>query len=147
MNFLKSLKFALIFLTGIFIVHAIAGIYDWFFRYWWLDIILHFAGGFWVFVMARYGMQHYRIEITGPKKELVRFFIFVSFVTFLGVLCEFYEFIFDRYIVFTGFTYLPGTFEDTLLDLVMDILGGITAYILYFKTQNTETQNTNKAQI
>ena len=51
----------------------------------------------------------------------------------MGVLWEFFEFVMDRYIVFTRFTYLFGVFEDTLLDLLMDILGGAIAFLLYFK--------------
>ncbi|MEK7503038.1 MAG: hypothetical protein AAB556_01175 [Patescibacteria group bacterium] len=133
MNFFKSLKFALLLLAGIFVAYALSNIYEWHFHYWWVDIILHFVGGFWVFVMARYVMEHYKIEITGPNNEFVRFIVFVSFVSFLGVLCEFYEFIFDRYITLTGFTYLARVFEDTLLDLAMDIIGGISAFLLYFK--------------
>lgn len=108
-------------------------LYEWHFYYWWIDIILHFAGGFWVFVLASHVAEHYKVEIVGVKKEVIRFFVFISFVAFVGVLWEFFEFVLDRYITMSGFTYLARVFEDTLLDLVMDILGGITAFVLYFK--------------
>lgn len=108
-------------------------IYEWHFYHWWVDIVLHFAGGFWVFVLARYIIEHYKLELIGVHKDMARFIIFISFVVFSGVLWEFFEFVLDRYIVFTGFSKLTGVFEDTLSDLVLDILGGITAFLLYFR--------------
>lgn len=133
MNFFKSLKFVVALWVWIFVAWGFAMVYEWHFYYWWVDMVLHFAGGFWVFVLARYVVDHYRITITGAHQKIARFFIFISFVVFVGVLWELFEFVLDRYITESGFTYLPRVFEDTLSDLVLDIMGGITAFILYFK--------------
>lgn len=108
-------------------------IYEWHFHYWWVDNILHFAGGFWIFLVARHFAEHYGNNISGEHKNIITFVVFISFVAFVGVLWEFFEFVLDRYIVESGFTYLKRVFEDTLSDLLMDMFGGITAFLLYFK--------------
>jgi len=133
MNFLKSLKFVALLWVGIFIAWVLAMIYEWHFYYWWIDMVLHFSGGFWVMVFVRYATENYKFEINGEHNEFARFIVFVSFVVFVGVLWEFYEFVWDRYITMSGFTYLARVFEDTLSDLVLDIFGGITAFLLYFR--------------
>src|SRR3989344_6473032 len=132
-RFFYSLKFVVLLWVAIFVAWGVAMLNEWFFYKWWADIILHFAGGFWVIVLVWYITKHYKNEIIGEHKNVVTFFAFISFVVFVGVFWEFFELILDRYIAFTGFTYLPKVFEDTLLDLVMDIFGGITAFLLYFK--------------
>lgn len=136
-NFFHSLKFVVLLWGGIFVAWAFTMIYEWHFYYWWVDMILHFAGGFWVLVLARYVANHYNIEMSGAHRDVARFLVFISFVAFVGILWEFFEFILDRYITFTGFTYLARVFEDTLLDLVLDILGGTIAFLLYFKNGKT----------
>lgn len=133
MNFLKSIKFVVLLWVGIFVAWGFSMLNEWLFFHWWVDIVLHFLGGFWVFVLARYILEHYGNEITGNHKNIVTFFAFISFVAFVGVCWEFFEFVLDRYITFKGFTYLPLVFEDTLLDLLTDILGGTTAFVLYFR--------------
>ena len=132
-KFFHSLRFVILLFAGIFVAWGVAMLNEWFFYKWWVDIILHFAGGFWIVVLAWHVAGYFGNDITGEQKNFIKFLCFISFVAFVGVLWEFFEFIMDRYLVFTGFTYLSGVFEDTLLDLVMDILGGATAFLLYFK--------------
>lgn len=132
-DFFHSLKFVVLLWAGIFVAWVLTTIYEWHFYYWWIDVILHFSGGFLVLAMTRYITVNWGNEVIGEQKNFVTFLAFISFVAFVGVLWEFYEFVLDRYILFTGYTFLSGVFEDTLLDLVMDILGGITAFVLYFK--------------
>lgn len=133
MKFFHSLKFVVLVWAAIFVLWGFTMLNEWLFYHWWADIVLHFAGGFWIFLLARYIFEHYKLEISGEHRNIAKIFIFISFVAFVGVLWELFEFILDRYIVHTGFTYLARVFEDTLLDLLMDILGGITAFLLYFK--------------
>lgn len=132
-DFFHSLKFVVLVWTAIFVVWIFSNIYEWLFYYWWVDVVLHFAGGFWVFVLSRYITDQHKNSISGERRNLMTFLAFISFVAFAGVLWEFFEFVLDRYIILNGYTYLSGVFEDTLSDLLMDILGGITAFVLYFK--------------
>jgi hypothetical protein len=132
-RFFHSLWFVVLLWAAIFVAWGITMLNDWFFYIWWSDIVLHFAGGFWVFVLVRYLGEHYGIEIVGEHRRLAAFLAYISLVALAGVLWEFYELILDRYVVVTGFTYLAHVFEDTLLDLFMDMCGGIVAYLLYLK--------------
>ena len=54
----------------------------------------------------------------------------IGIVALIGVLWEFFELILDRYIIHTGFTYLPNVFEDTLLDLFWDLAGGTIMFLI-----------------
>ena len=136
-RFFYSLKFVLLLFAGIFVAWGFAMVYEWHFYFWWVDMVLHFAGGFWVFVLARFIAKSFGNEIAGEQKKFVTFIAFISFVAFVGVLWELFEFVMDRYIVLSGFTYLSRVFEDTLSDLVLDMLGGTTAFLLYFKNDKT----------
>lgn len=135
MGFLHSLKFVILVFVGIFVAWGFTMIYEWHFHYWWVDNILHFTGGFWIFLVAQHFAEHYGNKISGEHKNIITFVIFISFVVFVGVLWEFFELVLDRYIVESGFTYLKRVFEDTLTDLLMDMFGGVTGFLLYFKNE------------
>ena len=77
----------------------------------------HLLGGFWVFITFRALSRHFNLEISGKYRTLARFFVFIGLVMLVGVLWEFWEFILDRFLIHSGFTYLPGVYEDTLKDL------------------------------
>lgn len=87
-------------------------------------MIMHFFGGLWVLSFILKLKNHYRIAITGEHDAVVSFFVLVGLVVLVGVLWEFAEFVSDRYILKTGFTHLRGVYEDTLKDLLMDVIGG-----------------------
>ncbi len=138
--FFDSLKFIVIFWSGIVIAQIFALYYNLFFYYWWIDIPFHFAGGVWVFVFARYVYKKFGIDISGKHIKVLKFLAFISLVALVGILWEFFEFVMDRYVAFSGlsfmfngFTHFKGMYEDTLKDLLMDILGGAVAFLVYFK--------------
>lgn len=132
-RFFESFIFIFIFWASIILVWYLGFIYDFWFRFWWFDIPLHFSGGLWSFVAVSYTLRKFNIVIEGSRKELVSFILLISSIALIGVVWEFAELIFDRYVFRTGFTFLPGVFEDTLLDLLMDILGGIIGFVFYKK--------------
>lgn len=136
-NFFNSLRFVVLLWAAIFVAWGFSMLNERLFFHWWIDVVLHFMGGFWVLVLAKYIAHHYNNEIIGAHQKITKLIVFISFVAFVGVLWEFFEFMVDRYVTFTGFTYLSRVFEDTLLDLLMDIFGGITAFLLYFKNGKT----------
>lgn len=71
----------------------------------------------------------FKIEAQNLNR-MVFFVIMIGVVALVGVLWEFFELILDRYIMHTGFTYLPRVFEDTLSDLFMDLLGGAFMFLI-----------------
>jgi len=104
--------------------------YNLFFAIWWYDIPLHFLGGMWTLLLARYVYRRSGLEIQGGGNKIALFIFFISFVLLVGVLWEFYEFISDRYIFLSGYTHLPGVYEDTLKDLFFDFAGAVTGFLL-----------------
>lgn len=106
------------------------------FYYWWFDIILHTVGGLWaslcIAVVTRGAVVEYR---TLPTRVLF-FCAIVGGAVFIGVLWELMEFVIDRFIIGTGFTYLSGVIEDTMSDLVFDIIGATIGYSLVKKQRH-----------
>ena len=95
----------------------------------WVDIPLHFFGGLWVYVFARYLAMRFDLEINSQFPVLAKFIIFIGAVFFVGVFWEFWEFVLDRYLIHSGYSLLLGVYEDTLKDLFMDFLGGAFGFI------------------
>ena len=117
---------------------AVTLAYEFHFQYWWIDVLLHFAGGLWTFVLARYVASRCGLEISGRGKKIATLILFVSFVALVGVLWEWFELFYDRYVFHTGFTYLPGVFEDTLADLFFDLFGALVSFLFYFRRDPTK---------
>lgn len=124
-NFPIFLIVALVFILGIHIVALVASLY---YLFSWLDIVLHFVGGFWFASLLFYVFYYsFRGSIRAPV--FLAFFILVSGTAFAGVAWEFFEFAMDAmYVPFLGLG-LSGKalLADTLLDLLMDMAGGASA--------------------
>ncbi|OGN07852.1 MAG: hypothetical protein A2750_00160 [Candidatus Yanofskybacteria bacterium RIFCSPHIGHO2_01_FULL_45_42] len=124
-------------ILGILFISAYAGNYlglgD---RFWWLDVALHFLGGFFIAVLIR---EYYKSHLEKMAKP-VRILFLVASVALVGLLWEFYEYLvwtfFDRFpqwdLFNIGFD-LPDYF-DALSDLLMDLLGTIALVLLNKKS-------------
>lgn len=128
--FFKSSTFVLWLLVAILGAWSIGFWFGLYFLMPWLDIPLHFLGGLWVYLFARALGIRFGLEINSQFKELAKLTFFMGAVLFVGVFWEFWEFILDRYIIHNGYSYFPGAYEDTLGDLVLDLLGGLTGYLM-----------------
>lgn len=104
------------------------------YRFWWFDVAAHFIGGMWAFGFFLFLARFFEISILGGSNVLwiAEYSALVGGVMMIGVFWEFGEFIADRYIFETGFTYLGGTFEDTLADLFFDFLGASAGFPAYY---------------
>jgi hypothetical protein len=107
--------------------HILGSLYHWYDHYFFLDVIVHFAGGAWV-VFAAFAFIPFFRGISSRKK----FMLSLAFAALtVGAAWEIFEFVIDRY-------YSPG-FQgsplDTLSDLIIDSLGGIAA-ALYIKSRD-----------
>ena len=71
------------------------------------------------------------LAFTKKNQIATNLLFLLGIVALVGVLWEFTEFVWDRYIFQSGFTYFSGVYEDTLSDLFFDLLGGSLAYILF----------------
>ena len=72
-----------------------------------------------------------KLEITSHKL-LIEMILIVSFAVFIGVLWEFFEFLFDVFLSSKGYfaAAQQGT-GDTMSDLFFDLLGGFVAFNIY----------------
>ena len=100
-----------------------------FYLYWtleWFDILMHFLGGMWValIIMWFFFFSGFVYKNVTSVRKIKIFLIAIASVLVVGVLWEVWEVWAD--LVFMDET---GYFLDTSLDLVMDTLGGITAFI------------------
>lgn len=129
----KNLPRATIFLLiVVFGVHAWALNHAGYFRFWWLDIILHFLGGLMLglfFLWFFYVSGH----VAKPEWPWYVFLVMISgFVLFMGVQWEFFEFLFDTFVAKRASLPLAQLgVRDTMSDLFMGWMGALAAGVLF----------------
>lgn len=124
--FRPSSAFLAWFLIGLLLVHGWALITSAYFYIWWLDLLLHLAGGFWV---GSVGICLFRKT---PFSKFLFFLAVVSFAALIGVLWELFEFITYQLWGTLGYRiFFQLGLEDTLGDLLSDLVGGALAAILF----------------
>lgn len=129
----RSFELFLIVLIGaIFISQVIALSLFLYWEWWWFDIIMHFAGGLFIGLLALYLYYYsHRIE---PKhfSPLSALFIALGMVALIGVLWELFEFVTDQFAIAIGRRIeLQQQFQDTLGDLFSDLVGGAVGAYMY----------------
>src|SRR3989338_6547618 len=125
-SLLESRVSLFIFLVFILLIHGLAIWFKLYYLFWWLDTALHFFGGVWIVLFFNFFIKHFGLNLTGARARPVFFMIFLGLTELTGILWEFFEFGFNRYITHIGFL----TYEDTLSDLFFDLLGGIIGLLL-----------------
>ena len=129
------MKKSFILLIILFLINLPSLYYSWYIQFSWVDTVQHFLGGFLVAMFMSYYLKDHLLERAFLKNML----IVIGVTTFVGVAWEFSEYIanlaispilYDHYGVRT---YFMGDLDDTMNDLLMDILGaGLFALILHF---------------
>ena len=139
------MKKAFLFLIAIFFINIISLCYGWYLDYSWSDQVLHFSGGFFV---AMFFSAYLKDHLPADSK-LKNTLIILGVVSFIGVTWEFAEYIANVVlspIIYNQFaikTYFMGDLNDTVSDLLMDILGaGAFAFVLH----SLGRRKTHKAQ-
>lgn len=118
------------FLTIIFFSNLI-GIYFGMYTTWWFDMLHHFLGGFFVAML----MVHYLADAK-PSSVIKKCLIILGATSFIGVVWEFAEYLAAQTLIellYTNFgfhAYFIGDLDDTINDLLMDILGALTFLLL-----------------
>lgn len=123
------------FLILIFVTNIIGLYYQWYLSYSWFDQVLHFSGGFFMAMLFSKYLKDHLLAVSKLKNTL----IILGVVSFMGVTWEFLEYIANLSlspIIYSHFavkTYFMGDLNDTINDLLMDILGaGTFSFILHF---------------
>lgn len=119
MTRIRLLSISLIVATAIAIVHIFGTIHFWYWKYDWLDLYMHFAGGLLIGLFA--GGYAYGIWKSNILKYRLLFWTVLP-VIFVGILWEWFEYL-------AGIPIEDNYVFDTTLDLIMDILGGIVAAV------------------
>lgn len=131
-----SSKSVLIFLIAVLSLHVLATFNYWYWTYLWLDMPMHFLGGFWTAMAFIYLIFAYQFPIskeTFNQKFLSFLIVILSFVALIGIFWEFYEFLNDFFLSSKAYAQImqQGA-ADTIADLFFDLLGG-TVFIIIFK--------------
>lgn len=134
-------KFIIGFLALIAAVHAGGLIYKWYWAFPGLDVAMHLAGGAWVGVLVLYFIRSRRPELM--KSFTVSFLLAVGTTAIIGIIWEFYEFLFDVYVFKNHpLAYAAGNILfDTLKDLFDDLTGAVAAYIVIKKISKPKIAN------
>ena len=137
----KPMKRAVFFLTIIFFSN-LAGMYYNMYLTWWFDMIHHFMGGFFVAMLMVYYLSDMVTRDKPPEASLAKggrqvpkiksYLVIVGAVTFIGVVWEFAEYLASQTLIeplykyFQIKAYFIGELDDTINDLLMDILGALS---------------------
>lgn len=98
-------------ITACFLISAGGWAWDWYGRFWWFDVLLHLVNP--LVILAGSMFMLWKADLLSHAPRRGRFVIWATLLGFgLGVAWELFE-----------YTYLPLTWPDTILDLVMDTAG------------------------
>ncbi len=124
MNKEKLLKHLVFLMFFIFFTNSIILKFHWYYSIWWIDILMHFLGGFWV--------GGFFLYVFIRKKTRSESFIFLAKVVLatlaVGLVWEIYEFYIYQYLSQNPFDLI-----DTISDLFFNILGSIISFFYLFK--------------
>lgn len=117
----RSFVGILIALLGLLIAYLqlFASAHYLYWEYWWYDIMMHLLGGL---LMGAFALWFLRFEFRDKKLPL--FIISFVFVLCVGVAWEIFEYFTDSYGA-ANYTL------DTTLDLLMDVVGMMSAYLIF----------------
>lgn len=129
------MRTSFILLIIIFLTNLVGMYNQWYLKYSWFDQVLHLSGGFFVAMLFSIYLKDHVFD----KAKLKTALIIIGVVTFIGVIWEFSEYIASLtlieplYHIFKIKAYFIGGLDDTLSDLLMDILGaGAFTIALHF---------------
>ncbi|TNC72588.1 hypothetical protein [Rubellimicrobium roseum] len=98
-------------MTACFLISAGGWAWDWYGRFWWFDVLLHLVNP--LVIMAGSMFMLWKAELLAHAPCKGRFVLWSTVIGLgLGAAWEVFE-----------YTYLPLTWPDTILDLVMDTAG------------------------
>ena len=126
------MKKAFIALVMLFLINLPSLYFGWYLKRDWVDIALHFAGGFFVAMF----MADYLKDRLVSGQWIKNMLIVIGATIFIGVVWEFAEFIANQTLVepfyrwFGIKAYFMGDLPDTVNDLLMDTLGGLGFFFI-----------------
>jgi ABC-type Fe3+-siderophore transport system permease subunit len=120
-------EFQLIAAAFIFLSLFLGSARDYYYRFWWWDIVLHISSGFLLGIVGwitLFLMNKTDRLPPGIRPEFLAFFG-VTFAVFLGVLWEIFEFVVDRIAPHINMQSNETGVADTMHDLIVDTIGAV----------------------
>jgi hypothetical protein len=115
----------------IFLAHIFAILTSAYWSIWWYDDVLHFVGGLGLGVFAIWLIYDSKLLKPLDWPFFFTAVIITSFAVFGGVLWEFFEFLFDKFIGYKSYADIAQLgLEDTMADLFFDLLGGLSSTLI-----------------
>ena len=138
------MKKVIFLLIAMLVINMVGMYYQWYLNYSWFDLFLHFSCGFLVAILFSIYLKDHLINGSKIKNVL----IILGATSFIGVTWEFAEYIANQTLIepvykyFQIRAYFMGDLNDTLNDLLMDILGAtLFAGSFLFWHRKTITKN------
>lgn len=124
----RMLTVGTILLVGV--LHLPAVLNDWYFYFWWYDVMMHALGGVAMGFLACTVWSWLNVQNQNPWKTYAAQLIFVvGFVALIGIGWEWAEGLVDGVAV-QGLGMSQLGLVDTMLDLYLDLFGGFIAWTL-----------------
>lgn len=127
------MKLAIFLLTLLFISNIPSIYYGWYLQFTWFDTAQHFLGGFFVAMLMVAYLKDHLIKGEWIKNTLV----IAGATIFIGVVWEFAEYIANQTLAeplyrWAGIrAYFMGDLDDTVKDLILDTLGGLSFWAIH----------------
>jgi len=102
-------------------LHKMALSFHLYWSVWWFDILLHFLGGVTIGVIALFVFFTSGYIKYPSRHQIVVLSIVLGSVFIVGLVWELWE-------LFAGFSNVIEDCGDTITDLVVDLIGAVTAY-------------------
>ncbi|PIP69199.1 hypothetical protein CO033_01090 [Candidatus Nomurabacteria bacterium CG_4_9_14_0_2_um_filter_32_10] len=114
----------------IFLLNYLAMEFYWYSSIWYLDMPMHFLGGFWLGLIVIY--------LFFLKDDVFKsIFKILFFVSSIGIGWEIFEIVVNNYVTQNYFNYL-----DTISDIFFDLSGGLFAILYFLKNIVSVKENT-----
>ena len=128
-------------LCAVTVLHLLGITFFFYWRFAWLDIVAHLAGGFWAGGMALWILDRFGFEQTRPAVSLL-LAVFVGFI--IGAWWEIFEVMIGASLVELE-EYVP----DTIADFLFDMSGAFFAGLYFLKIRSDKfaiikSKNTKK---
>lgn len=132
---LKTIFFLIVFIA---IFHVVSYKFYLYNELWWIDIIVHFLGGFWTALFSLWLLFFSGFFNFSPNNFFKTFLqTAAAIVLFIGITWEIFE-------LKTGITFLsPDYWTDTILDVFFDLLGAVGSAYYSYKLYPKSLDNLN----
>lgn len=115
----------LVLVTLLAVLHGAANALSLYFHLWWYDIGMHGLGGI---ALGALAVWIHAYHMSDAMRLKIRRPVFVlALVVVIGLLWEYFEY----FIGFSKFQTANSYFTDTIMDMAMDVAGGLTALLLF----------------